>query len=128
MAGAWGIYREAGLVQGEMDPRRMAGLDGESMMAIAVVATIRVKPGQGAQFETLFTALAAQVRANEPGNLLYQLSRSRIEADTYKVLELYADEAALAAHRDMPHFRAAGAGLGAVMAGRPEVELLDAVG
>jgi quinol monooxygenase YgiN len=96
-------------------------------MSIGVVATIRVKPGHGAEFEAAFTALAKQVRANEPGNLVYQLTRSRAEADTYKVLEIYSDEAALAAHRDMPHFRDAGPALGAVMAGRPDVELLDGV-
>ncbi|MBS3961098.1 MAG: antibiotic biosynthesis monooxygenase [Sandarakinorhabdus sp.] len=97
-------------------------------MSIAVVATIRVKPGHREDFEAAFTALAKQVRANEPGNLLYQLTRSRTEADTYRVLEIYIDEAALAAHRDMPHFREAGPALGATMAGRPEVELLDAIG
>jgi len=97
-------------------------------MRIGVVATIRVKPGHGAAFEAAFTLLAKQVRANEPGNLVYQLTRSRTEADTYKALEVYADEAALAAHRDMPHVRDAGPVLGAVMAGRPDVELLDGVG
>ncbi|TPE65059.1 antibiotic biosynthesis monooxygenase [Sandaracinobacter neustonicus] len=97
-------------------------------MGIAVIATIRVKPGTAAEFEATFTALAQAVRANEPGNLVYQLTRSRTEADTYKVLEVYADEAAIAAHRDSAHFRGAGPALGAVLAGAPELELLDTVG
>ena len=96
-------------------------------MSIGVVAIIRVKPGTAADFEATFTALAKQVRANEPGNLLYQLTKSRTEANSYKVLELYADDAALAAHRDMPHFKAAGPALGAVLAGAPEIEVLDGV-
>ncbi len=94
-------------------------------MSIAVVATIRIRPGSAADFEATFKALAKQVRANEPGNHLYQLTKSRTEADTYKVLEIYADDAALAAHRDMPHFKAAGPALGAVLAGAPDIELLD---
>ncbi|QGN54966.1 putative quinol monooxygenase [Novosphingobium sp. Gsoil 351] len=95
---------------------------------IAVVAILRAKPGMTDEFERLFTDLAAQVRANEGGNITYQLCRSRTEPATYKVLELYRDEAALEAHRASDHFRAAGPGLGRVLEGRPEIELLDAVG
>ena len=95
---------------------------------IAVIATLRVKNGKAQEFESLFGQLAAQVRANESGNLIYQLCRSRTETDTYKVLEIYRDEEALEAHRASDHFRSAGPGLGIVLAGRPELELLDAVG
>ena len=95
---------------------------------IAVIATLRVKDGKTQEFESLFGQLATQVRANESGNVAYQLCRSRTEADTYKVLEIYRDEEALEAHRASDHFRSAGPGLGIVLAGRPELELLDAVG
>jgi quinol monooxygenase YgiN len=95
---------------------------------IAVIATLRVQGGKAQEFETLFGQLAAQVRANESGSIAYQLCRSRTEADTYKVLEIYRDEQALEAHRASEHFRSAGPGLGTVLAGRPEIELLDAVG
>lgn len=95
---------------------------------IAVIATLRAKPDQTDELERLFTDLAAQVGANESGNIAYQLCRSRTEANTYKVMELYRDEAALEAHRSSDHFRAAGPGLGGVLAGRPDVEVLDAVG
>ena len=95
---------------------------------IGVIATLQVQDGKAEDFEALFGELAAQVRGNEPGNLAYQLCRSRSEPNTYKVLEIYRDEAALEAHRASDHFRAAGPGLGSVLAGRPEVELLDAVG
>lgn len=94
---------------------------------IAVIATLRVKEGQAQEFERLFTELATQVRANESGNTAYQLCRSRTEAHTYKVLEIYRDEQALEAHRASDHFRSAGPGLGGVLDGRPEIELLDAV-
>ena len=95
---------------------------------IAVIATLRVKNGMTQEFESLFGQLATQVRANESGNVAYQLSRSRTEADTYKVLEVYRDEEALDAHRTSEHFKSAGPGLGSVLNGRPDVEVLDAIG
>jgi quinol monooxygenase YgiN len=95
---------------------------------IGVIATLRVQDGKTAEFERVFAGLAAAVRANEAGNIAYQLCRSRSEANTYKVLELYRDEDALKAHGAADHFKAAGPALGTVLAGRPEVEYLDALG
>ena len=95
---------------------------------IGVIATLRVKNGMTQEFESLFGQLATQVRANESGNVAYQICRSRTEADTYKVLELYRDEKALEAHRASAHFQSAGPGLGSVLSGRPDVEVLDAIG
>ena len=95
---------------------------------IGVIATLRVQSGKGEAFEAVFAELASQVRANEDGNLAYQLCRSRDEADTYRVLEIYRDDEALEAHRASEHFRSAGPALGALLDGRPEIELLDAVG
>ena len=95
---------------------------------IGVIATLRAKTDKGTEFEALFGELASQVRANESGNVAYQLCRSRDESNTYKVLEIYHDEEALAAHRSSEHFRSAGPALGALLEGRPEVEVLDAVG
>ena len=94
---------------------------------IGVIATLKVQDGKEQEFERVFADLTAQVRANEPGNVAYQLCRSRGDANTYKVLELYRDEDALKAHGASEHFKAAGPGLGAVLAGRPEVEYLDGV-
>lgn len=95
---------------------------------IGVIATLRVQDGKSDEFERVFAELAAKVRESEPGNIAYQLCRSRSEAQTYKVLELYRDEDALKAHGSSEHFKAAGPALGAVLAGRPEVEYLDAIG
>jgi quinol monooxygenase YgiN len=95
---------------------------------LGIVATIRVQDGKGAEFEGVFGELAAKVRANEPGNLLYQLTKSRSEANTYKVLELYKDQDALTAHGGTEYFRELGRKMGPCLAGRPEVETLDAVG
>lgn len=93
---------------------------------IALVATLKIQDGKNAEFEAVFRELSQQVRANEPGNVLYQLTRTS-DPNTYKVLEIYKDEAATAAHRDAEHFKAAGPKLGAVLAGRPEIERLTTV-
>ena len=95
---------------------------------IGVVAILRVRDGQNDDFETIFAELTAKVRANEPGNVLYQLTRSRTDANTYKVLELYKNQESLTAHGGTDYFRELGRKLGPCMAGRPDVEYLDAIG
>jgi quinol monooxygenase YgiN len=96
-------------------------------MAIGVIATLKVQENKGAEFEAVFRELAAQVRANEPGNKLYQVCKSRKDENTYIVMELYADQAALDAHGKSDHYRAAGPKLGPTMAGRPDVQFFDTV-
>lgn len=96
-------------------------------MAIGVIATLKVQPGKGGEFEQVFRDLAAQVRANEPGNKLYQVFKSRKDADTYIVMEIYADQAALEAHGKSDHFKAAGPKIAPTMGGRPDVAYFDAV-
>ena len=97
-------------------------------MSIGVIAAIRIQDGKGAEFEAFFGELAKQVRANEPGNIAYQLTKSRTEPNLYKVLELYADQDALTLHGGTEYFKAAGPKFGAILAGRPEIEYLDGVG
>jgi len=97
-------------------------------MAIGVLATMKVLPDKTQEFEATFTALAKQVRENEPGNLMYQLTRSRTEPGVYKVLELYKDQDALTHHGGTDYFKAAGPKFGAVLAGWPAIAYLDGVG
>lgn len=95
-------------------------------MSIAVIARLNVAEGKEQEFEEAMLGLAAQVRSNEPGNELYTLCR---DADgNYVVMELYADEAALKAHGESEHFKAAGAKFAGVMAGRPDIQRLEVLG
>ena len=94
---------------------------------LGIVATLKIQDGKGEEFEAVFRELAAKVRASEPGNLLYQLTKSRTEANTYKVLEMYKDQDAVTHHGGTDYFRELGRKMGPCMAGRPEVETLDAV-
>jgi len=96
-------------------------------MAIGIIATLKTQDGKGAELETEFAGLAALVRANETGNRLYQLCKSRADANTYVVMEIYDDQAAIEAHVKSEHYRAAGPKLGACLAGRPDIQYLDTV-
>lgn len=93
---------------------------------LGVVATIKVKPGTGAQFEAVAKELVAQVRANEPGCKLYVLHRAEA-ADSYVFLERYVDQAAVEAHRKAEYFKTLGRRMGEFMAGPPEIVRLTEV-
>lgn len=94
-------------------------------MTIGIVATLKVKPGKEAEFEAIFRDLQVAVKRDEPGAVQYEIFKSKANAQTYVVMEQYKTEADVAAHRITPHFTAAGPKLGAVLDGRPGIEILD---
>jgi quinol monooxygenase YgiN len=96
-------------------------------MAVGIIATIKVQDGKDKDFEAVFRDLAKAVRANEPGNKLYQLCKSRKDANTYIVMEIYESDEALKAHGQTEHYKTIGAGLGPTLAGRPDIHYLDVV-
>ena len=91
---------------------------------IALLARLNVAPGKEAEFEAIMTALAKEVRANEPGNQLYTLVK---DDEGYAVMEIYDDQAALDAHGESEHFKAAGPKFAGVMAGRPDIKQFDVI-
>lgn len=93
---------------------------------LAVIAKLNVKAGSEAEFEKAMLHLAEQVQANEPGNHLYRLCK---DADgNYCVMELYEDEAAIAAHGQSEHFKASGASFKGLMGGPPEITRMEVLG
>ncbi len=94
---------------------------------VGVLATIRIKDGTAGEFEPVVRELMEKVAANEPGNVFYSFFKSRDEDNCYKVLEKYADDAALEAHGQTSHFKELGAKMGPFMAGPPEIQRLDDV-
>jgi quinol monooxygenase YgiN len=96
-------------------------------MAIGVVATLKVQDGKQAEFEAVFRDLMAQVKANEPGNQLYQVCKSKADPTTYVVMEIYADDAALKAHGASDHFKAAGPKIGPTMGGKPDIQYFETI-
>jgi quinol monooxygenase YgiN len=97
-----------------------------SIIVLAVIAKLKVVAGKESEFERVMLELAKDVRANEPGNKMYTLTKS--EAGEYLMLELYEDEAALATHGQTAHFKAAGPKFAGLMAGRPEIQQLKVIG
>jgi quinol monooxygenase YgiN len=92
----------------------------------AIIAKVHVQEGKEAEFEQVALALAEQVAANEPGNKLYKLCKT--DEGKYLFLELYDGPDAMAEHREAPHFKEAGPKFAGVMAGRPEITVLDVLG
>ena len=95
-------------------------------MAIGVAVRLKTHPGKGAEFEEVFAQQAKEVRA-EPGNSLYQLVKSRTEPDIYVVWEVYADEAAAAAHREAPHMAEYRPRMAPLIAPGTQVEVFEAL-
>jgi quinol monooxygenase YgiN len=93
---------------------------------LAVVATIKVKPGMEKEFEAVAKELVAKVNANEPGCKLYQLCRAEAP-QTYVFMERYADQAAVEQHRATDHYKELGRKMGAFMDGRPEIQRMTEV-
>jgi quinol monooxygenase YgiN len=96
-------------------------------MAIGLIVRVKVVAGKGPAFEAAFAEQAKAVRANEPGNKLYQLVRSRGDADGYVVMELYDNEDALEAHRTAEHMVANRPRTAGLVAPGTTVEIYDAV-
>jgi quinol monooxygenase YgiN len=94
---------------------------------LGVVATIKVKDGQGAEFEKVASELAQKVNANEKGCLLYVLFKAE-EPNTYVFMERYKDQEAVEAHRASDHFKTLGRAMGAFMDGKPDVKRFKEVG
>jgi quinol monooxygenase YgiN len=92
-----------------------------------LIVRVTVVAGKGPEFEAAFAAQAKGVRANEPGNKLYQLVRSRDDPNSYVVMELYDDAAALDAHRTAEHMVANRPAMAPLIGGKTIVEIYDAV-
>jgi len=92
---------------------------------IGVVATLKIKEGTGADFETTAKQLVEKVLANEEGVVHYDLYKQ--DDTTYVFLERYKDKAALDVHRKTEYYKSIGAELGAFMAGAPDIQVLQSV-
>ncbi len=90
---------------------------------LAIVATVKVKPGMEQEFEAEAKELVAKVNAGEPGCKLYTLCRSETPG-TYVFMERYVDQAAVEAHRATAHYKEVGRKIGKFVEGPVEVQRL----
>ena len=67
------------------------------MSQVAIAARVTVKEGKAEQYIAAFAPLLEQAR-KEPGTLLYAIHRSKDDPHLFWTTEIYADDAAFAAH------------------------------
>lgn len=65
---------------------------------ITFIVHLQVPPENAAAFEELMTYVAAESNEREPGVVYYAFAKSVDQADTYVAVEVYQDQAAVAAH------------------------------
>ncbi len=69
-----------------------------------IVAVLTAKPGRDDDLKALLAGMVAPSRA-EPGNLRWDVWRDQADPARFVLDELYIDSAAVAAHRETPHFQ-----------------------
>jgi len=88
---------------------------------IGIVLHVRTKPEKSNEFAGLIAQLQKDVRAHEPGALVYQVMRAEDDPTLFVVTEVFADEAAYAAHPDMPYHKAMSEAGWACVEGQPDI-------
>jgi quinol monooxygenase YgiN len=92
---------------------------------MGVIAKLTVKDGKQKEFEDFIRALAKDVRANEPGNIIYDLTLKVGSTTEYYIMEQYKDPDAVKAHTSSPHFQAAGPKFADFLDGRTELTRVE---
>ena len=70
-----------------------------------LVVRFALKQGAGDAFDRLTSETVEQIRAHEPGTLLYAAHRVESDPDVRLFYELYRDRAAFDDHEAQPHTR-----------------------
>ena len=93
---------------------------------ISVIAKIPLQDGKAKEFTEAFKEIAAGV-ATEEGNFLYSLNFSKKEPNIAVIMERYQDKDALGLHSQSDHYKAFGARIGGILAGAPEVVIMNEI-
>lgn len=72
---------------------------------IVLHVTVQVKPEHAADFLEVVRHDAEHSEKDEPGCLRFDVIQDRDDGNRFYFYEVYRDEAALAAHRETPHFK-----------------------
>ncbi len=72
---------------------------------ITQLARFEMQKGKELRAYETFSEMATAVKANEPGCLMYAITRGQIHAQEVYVYEIYADQAAFDAHRKTEHLQ-----------------------
>jgi quinol monooxygenase YgiN len=71
---------------------------------VKIVALLVARPGQAEDLKALLHGMVAPCRA-ESGNLRWDIWQDQANPERFVLDELYTDNAAIAAHRETPHFK-----------------------
>lgn len=96
------------------------------MSKLTVIAKITTQEGKRDELVAAFGEYFPQVEG-EDGTLVYSISTDTADANAVWVYELYADGDALQAHSGSDAFKAFGKQLGSLLAGAPEIHVLNPV-
>jgi quinol monooxygenase YgiN len=89
-----------------------------------IVALQKVQPGKAEEYIEMFKRLQKVVREQEPGNIYYDLYRSRSDDDTFHVMERYDSKEALKAHGQSEEFKELVTPMRAMMAEPTKAEIV----
>lgn len=93
---------------------------------LGLIAKIPVQEGKVEEAIDMLKALMVHV-ADEEGTLGYTLNRSNKDPNTLVMMERYKDKAALDFHSSTPHFKEFSSRLPAILAGKPEIRVLEEI-
>ena len=71
----------------------------------SIFVTIRIKPGFTDQFTQASFGDAQGSVKDEPGCFRFDILKNSSDPNLFHLYEVYADEAALEAHRNAPHYK-----------------------
>ena len=91
----------------------------------SVIATLKVKEDKIEEAKASLKQLAEDCLAKEPGTLIYTVHQRKDDPATFIFYEKYESDAALAEHGS--NVKSAGAVFAAILAGPPDVVILDEI-
>ena len=94
---------------------------------LTVIATLKVKADKAPVFEEEARKMVAHVQANEPGTRTYVCHRSTGDPTVYVFYEVYADQAAFAAHGGSAAMQAFFGAMKGVLDGRPDIAMYEEI-
>lgn len=74
------------------------------MSVVKIVAVLDARAGRAGELRALLMGMVAPSRA-EPGNRRWDVWQDQAKPDRFVLDELYTDAAAVAQHRETPHFK-----------------------
>jgi quinol monooxygenase YgiN len=92
-----------------------------------VIATLKVQPGKENDFIAAAKKMIAHVTANEPDTTTYTLHQSKADPTTFVFYEVYANDAAFAAHGGSPAMAEFFGAAGTLLAGRPDIAMYEEI-